>query len=117
MKATYLRGESVYQYFTNNVNRDGVLLPNTFGDSIRATGSLTHWNVNVVNKVFTAFDSVMNRSQQGMGQITAAQIDEAVNLGCKRTIQEMHNDISKAIVLQALSKNVDLKVTLKKSDP
>jgi hypothetical protein len=53
VRATYLRGESVYQYFANNASRDGVLLPNTFGDSIRATGTLSHWNINVVNKVFT----------------------------------------------------------------
>lgn len=56
----------------------------------------------------------MNRV--ALGKVTASQLDEAANLGCKKTINEMSDDILKVIVDQAISRDHDFKQLVRQQD-
>lgn len=66
------------------------------------------------NTFFNEIDVVMNRVN--LGKVTAQQLDEAVNLGCKKTINEMSEDILKIIVEQAVMRELDFKQLVRQQD-
>ncbi len=110
VKATYLKGETVYQYFLSKAStQDQTLSINVFTTAIVHLG-LT-WHPTPTNNFFNQIDIMVNKVASG--KVTATQLDEVVNLGCKRTINEMSDEILKIIRDQAISQKQDFKLLVK----
>ena len=110
VKATYLKGETVYQYFLSKAStQDQTLSINVFTTAIIHLG-LT-WHPTPTNNFFNQIDIMVNKVASG--KVTATQLDEVVNLGCKRTINEMSDEILKIIRDQAISQKQDFKLLVK----
>lgn len=110
VKATYLKGETVYQYFLSKAStQDQTLSINVFTTAIVHLG-LT-WHPTPTNNFFNQIDIMVNKVASG--KVTATQLDEVVNLGCKRTINEISDEILKIIRDQAISQKQDFKLLVK----
>ena len=110
VKATYLKGETIYQYFLSKAStQDQTLSINVFTTAIVHLG-LT-WHPTPTNNFFNQIDIMVNKVASG--KVTATQLDEVVNLGCKRTINEMSDEILKIIRDQAISQKQDFKLLVK----
>jgi len=73
--------------------QDETLSINVFTTAIVHLGM--NWHPTPTNNFFNQIDLMVNKV--ALGKVTATQLDEAVNLGCKRTINEMSEEILKII--------------------